>query len=319
MHPDAGRSMPQSTFCPYCNAKLRISASRRTNKVKCRSCSSVFHPNQVNIGDKATVSLETPLIGSSSGTSAPAQPSTREPASVTIDASAGAPEESPAETTTESSPESINPLVAEAAFPADIAARRAARRDAVRSRVKKMRQTSHNQDLRKYEMIFALSILAIGVAGAAYLGWYLLKPTSNSSRLPSPPTENRLENSSREKQLLEADFSEKPLPKRLIGVWERRSDDETHGWVEYREDSGVIARAWTAGDEVPSTTDHWYLVRESGDELVIDIGPERGSLNNTRYCLLLSGNDAYTLTEIQKKGNRKFECVRFVRKRGPLS
>jgi hypothetical protein len=182
-----------------------------------------------------------------------------------------------------------------------------------------MRQTSHKHGLRKYEMIFALSILAAGVAGAAYLGWYLLKPTSNGSKMPSPATENKLESSSREKQLLEADFSEKPLPKRLIGVWERRSDDETHGWVEYREDSGVIARAWTAGDEVPSTTDHWYLVRESGDELVIDIGPERGSLNNTRYCLLLSGNDAYTLTEIQKKGNRRFECVRFVRKRGPLS
>jgi hypothetical protein len=313
--------MSQSTFCPYCNAKLRISASRRANKVKCRSCSSVFHPNQVNTGDKTTVSLETPLIGSSSGASTREQPPTRELASARIDESAEGPGEAPAGTTAESSPEAISPLVAEAAFPADLVARRAARRDAVRSRVKNRRQTSHRPGLRKYEMIFALSILAAGVAGAAYLGWYLLNPTANSSKTPSPATisETGSESPSREKQLLEADFSAKPLPKRLIGVWERRSDDETHGWVEYREDSGVTARAWMAGDEVPATTDHWYLVRESGDELVIDIGPERGSLNNTRYCLSLSGNDAYTLTEIQKKGNRRFECVRFVRKRGPLS
>ena len=171
-------------------------------------------------------------------------------------------------------------------------AKRAARRDAVRNRVKQMQRSRQQRGMRKYEMIFALSILAVGVAGAGYLGWYLLKPTSQSSKV-SPPAaifEDSVESFPRDKRLLEVDFSEKPLPKRLIGVWERRSDDDTHGWVEYREDSGVIARAWMAGDEVPATTDHWYLVNESGDELVIDIGPERGSLNNTRYCLLLSGN-----------------------------
>jgi hypothetical protein len=312
--------MPQSTVCPYCNARLRISASRRANKVKCRICSSVFHPNQVNVGDKSTVSLESPLTGSDDGTSVKAPPLTRESVDAALDPSLVTPEKSAAVTTAENTPESINPLVAEAAFPADLVAKRAARRDAVRSRVKQMRQSRQQRGLRKYEMIFALSILAAGVAGAAYLGWYLLKPTSERSKASPPATifQDSVEGLPRDKQLLEVDFSEKPLPKRLIGVWERRSDDETHGWVEYRDDSGVMARAWMAGDEVPATTDHWFLVNESGDELVIDIGPERGSLNNTRYRLLLSGTDAYTLTEIQKKGNRRFECVRFVRQHASL-
>src|SRR5205085_1605798 len=72
-------------------------------------------------------------------------------------------------------PASISPLVAQAAFPTDVAARRAARRNAARDRIKQRRGRKKHK-MKAYELALALGMLAVGAIGAAYLGWYLLKP-----------------------------------------------------------------------------------------------------------------------------------------------
>src|SRR4051794_32612348 len=131
----AGRTMAQSTICPYCNAKLRLSSSsHRPARVKCHACQRSFHPSQVTVNDGTAQSLNQPLADL-------AHPATR---SISGPHETPAPKPvrprheerehplaSPASTIDgDQEPESINPLVANAAFPAEVEARRAARREA---------------------------------------------------------------------------------------------------------------------------------------------------------------------------------------------
>jgi hypothetical protein len=308
--------MPQSTICPYCNAKLRLSTSRRANKVKCRNCSSVFHPSQVTLHDATAVSLESPLTEAATPEAEPAvQPEPTRSTPATASAASERAETASVAAEVEA-PESINPLVGAAAYPPELLSRRAARRDSARTRVKEMGANRRSM-MSKYEVIFALTILAAGVGGTIYLGWYLLKPAPPRSAPPPVADTVTQGNSPRPTQMLDGELP-RVLPKKLIGTWERRSDDETRGWVEYRDNNSLFARTWVGDEEVPSTKDSWFLVDEIGDDVIIDIGPERGSLKNARYYLTLTGNEAYTLTEIRKSGTRRLESIRFIRKAAPL-
>src|SRR5262245_34962040 len=145
MHPRlAGRAMAQSTICPYCNSKLRLSSSahrHRPTRVKCQACGRSFHPNQVVVNDGTAHSLNEPLSKSARPASTQAiaaEQSHRQqdqPNSARV-----AEQEQPRELEAESPPpDSISPLVADAAYPADLVARRAARRDAAKERIAQRR------------------------------------------------------------------------------------------------------------------------------------------------------------------------------------
>jgi hypothetical protein len=215
--------------------------------------------------------------------------------------------------------DSISPEVAGAAFPAEVLARRAARRNAAIERMAQRDRRRKKHRMKAYEIALAIGMVAAGVAGASYLGWYLLKSpgsTENKTGI-TPPLTDSSDTAARTASLLDSDFAPKPLPKRLIGTWELRGDDERRGWVEFRADHQMLARAWTADVEKTPTQSNWYLVEEVGDDLIIDIGAERGALGNIRFFLTLSGNDAYTLTSVAQRGIRQREDQRFVKRAAP--
>jgi hypothetical protein len=329
MHPRlAGRTMAQSTICPYCNAKLRLSSSsHRPARVKCHACQRSFHPNQVTINDGSAQSLNEPLADlSPSATRALSakhenRPIDRSPSRITE-------HQHQHEIARDTDPEtggreqiSINPLVAKAAYPTDAAARRVARREAARERLKQRRGRLRKHKMKAYEVALALGMLTIGAIGAAYLGWYLLKsPGGRKSGVETPPLQvDTGDASTLPASILERDFAPKPVPKRLIGVWELRSDDDRRGWIEYRSDNSMVARAWKGNEESSPESSNWYLVQELGDDFEIELGPERGGLRNVRFFLSLSGDDAYTLTQVFKNGVRRREDQRFVRRTAPLA
>jgi len=207
--------------------------------------------------------------------------------------------------------ESINPLVANAAFPAEVEARREAARD----RIKQRRGQRNKRKMKAYELALALGMLAVGAIGATYLGWYLLKtPHVRETTAEAVPPADPADWATRPTSILERDFAPKPVPKRLVGVWELRSDDDRRGWIEYRSDSTMVARAWKGNEESAPESTNWYLVQELGDDFEIELGPERGGLRNVRFFLSLSGDDAYTLTQVFKNGVRRREDQRFVRR-----
>jgi len=312
--------MAQSTICPYCNAKLRLSSSsHRPARVKCHACQRSFHPSQVTVNDGTAQSLNQPLADL-------AHPATR---SISGPHETPAPKPvrprheerehalvSPANTIDgDQEQESINPLVANAAFPAEVEARRAARREAARDRIKQRRGQRNKHKMKAYELALALGMLAVGAIGAAYLGWYLLKtPQVRESTVEAVPQADPADWATRPNSILERDFAPKPVPKRLVGVWELRSDDDRRGWIEYRSDSTMLARAWKGNEESSPESTNWYLVQELGDDYEIELGPERGGLRNVRFFLSLSGDNAYTLTQVFKNGVRRREDQRFVRR-----
>jgi hypothetical protein len=208
-------------------------------------------------------------------------------------------------------------MVAKAAFPAEVEARRAARREAARERIKQRRGQRKTHKMKAYELALALGMLAVGASGAAYLGWYLLKtPPGRESTVQATPQADSSDWSTKQNSILERDFAPKPVPKRLVGVWELRSDDDRRGWIEYRADSTMVARAWKGNDESSPESSKWFLVQDLGDDFEIELGPERGGLGNVRFFLSLSGDDAYTLTQVFKNGVRRREDQRFVRRTG---
>jgi hypothetical protein len=50
---------------------------------------------------------------------------------------------------------------------------------------------------------------------------------------------------------------------------------------------------------------------------VIEIGPQIGVLGNFKYHLTLTGDNAFTITQIAEKGVRYRENQRFVRRASP--
>ena len=107
--------MSETTHCPYCNAKLRISkAHKRPNRVKCSVCRNYFHPSHVTPTDGAR-SLNEPLIASATDSVEPPDSNGDSPAIAVGDLPPP-------------DPESIDAEVIKAAFPEEKRSRRPSRR-----------------------------------------------------------------------------------------------------------------------------------------------------------------------------------------------
>jgi hypothetical protein len=218
----------------------------------------------------------------------------------------------------EVAPAPINPQVAEAAFPSEMLERRAKKKQSLERVRERSDRPRHRMKL--HEIAFAIGLLAAGVGGAAYLGWYLLKPArtgpASADSTQSPPTPEKIHSPA---SILEAEFAEKPLPKRLVGRWELRNDDERRGWFELRSDSSMSAHAWVGDQAAQPTREHWFLNRETGDDYVIEIGQQIGAIGNLKYHLTMTGNDAFTITQIVDRAVRYRENQRFIRRGMPSS
>lgn len=303
--------MSETTFCPYCNAKLRIaSASKRPQRVKCTVCKNHFHPSQVVSGSSSTRWLNQPLDKAAGD-----REHVQEGSSNDVRTAMQERPVSEAGTPTESS---INPEVIKAAYPEEMLERREARRQEEADRVKsKGKQKRHRHRPRRFQKILVIALVTIGFAGLGGAAWYLLRPASRSipvAENPLPPAAEDLPRNPAPSRL-EKDFAPKPLPKRMIGVWELRSDDERRGWIEFRSDNGLSMTAWQG--DLPRTPLKalWFLIQEEGNDLVFEIGPRNGNMGNPRYWITFTGPDAFTLTSV-KDGSSPVprpENMRYVR------
>jgi hypothetical protein len=309
--PAMGGPMSQSTICPYCNTRLRLSSTaNRRNRVKCRNCSRGFHPSQVLENDGPSQYLNQPLQSTTATQPAPERSESAEAVAPEPD---GRPPPMTEAVHRDFSPETINPRLAEAAYPSELLERRAKRKQSS-ERVRERTDRQHHRTGAR-ELALVVGLLTAGVGGAAYLGWYLFRPARTGAptadSLPSPPIPN---DTGRPNSLLESDFAAKPLPKRLIGQWELRNDDERRGWFDLRSDGTMTAYAWVGDQAAQPTRENWFLNQETGDDFVIEIGQQIGVIGNSKYHLTMTGNDAFTLTLIAQMSSRVRENQRFVRR-----
>lgn len=308
--------MSQSTICPYCNTRLRLSSSpSRRTRVKCRKCDRGFHPSQIIEDNGPAQFLNQPL-------SVPHTPEAPPIAKESPPVATGAPQAcdtiaAPEPGTSDPQP-AIHPTVSDAAFPAEVLERRAKREEAI-SRGRERKSRSKHR-MKAHELAMVAALLATGLGGAAYLGWYFFSSTKASTRtVDASPKKVETEEFEKTPSLLEADFAAKPLPKSLFGVWELRNDDDRRGWFEFRPDGGMTAQAWVGDDAATPTRDNWFLNKEDGENLVIEVGPQIGVIGNFKYSLTLNGADAFTVTQIAEKDVRYRENQRFVRRTPPKS
>ena len=308
--------MSESTFCPYCNAKLRLGSSstsrRRTTRVKCRVCRRKFHPNLVYTADGQQLPLNEPLTAGAGE---------RDDHEAHADRRRHSHDREPPEPIPPPSDESIDPTVKKAAFPSHEPVREK-RAHGWREKIKERAGHKRSRRLAKiFRLALAIGLLAVGVGGAGYLAWSYLKPTltpdGRSDTVADTPSFEEL---AKEASILASDLAPKPLPRRLIGIWELRSDDERHGWVDFQADSTMRAFAWIGSAEERPSFAHWYLREEFGDNLIIEIGEARGTIGNLLFHLTIVGREpeAFTLTKVVQRSIPSVENRRFVRRTKPV-
>ncbi len=106
----------------------------------------------------------------------------------------------------------------------------------------------------------------------------------------------------------------KPLPTRLFGVWELRTDDERSGSMEYRADGTASFLAEVGGQESAPNELRWTVLEEAGDELTVELGNGAGQPGICRLRLLFTSPDAFTVIGKIELGIEKDSANRFVRR-----
>jgi hypothetical protein len=314
--------MSETTICPYCSAKLRVgSRVGRSTRVKCHVCKNRFHPTCVLTPGGQTLPLNQPLAPPVPGPDDSKQRSNDDskrsrPDSVSPQAAEsfdgdGLAKELPADPMHEP----IDASVIDAAFPHHDPSRVASR-----ERIKERVSRSSGRKLKVYEWFLAIGLLTAAALGAAYIALVFLRPQLESPEYrEQPQSELPHRELARRAGILETEFSPKELPTRLMGTWERRSDDDIRGWIEYRGDSVARVQEWVGEEDSWPRETTWRLVKDLGDVMEIELAGERGMVSNQRYELVLTAPDAFTVTVSWKNGVRRAENVRFVKRRGTQS
>jgi hypothetical protein len=111
-----------------------------------------------------------------------------------------------------------------------------------------------------------------------------------------------------------ADTPNKPLPSRLLGVWELRTDDDRNGTMEFRADGTATFLAWVGDQEQLPQELYWAPVSETGDEVTIELGAAPRAPGHYRFRLLFTGPDAFTITWKIERGIEKDSANRFIRR-----
>src|SRR5262249_57353803 len=93
-----------------------------------------------------------------------------------------------------------------------------------------------------------------------------------------------------------------PLPARLVGDWDSRSDDGTLTSFEFRADGSMTLVPLPTPVASGPQFMKWYLLREEGDELEVELGPDFNFPKNHRITLTLTCPDAFTVTRTIHSG-----------------
>jgi hypothetical protein len=165
--------------------------------------------------------------------------------------------------------------------------------------------------LRPYEVALAAG-LVVAIVGVLGVLWYENHSTSNNAAVAEGEPAD--ETKAPEPVVLdETQLAPKPWPKQLIGVWDLRSDDGRTGQLILRPDGTLIATSVAGSSPLADYEGHWYLVKEDGNQFILEFGSERYSLDGYRVKLLLTNANAFTLVETIKGGVSIREVHRFVR------
>jgi hypothetical protein len=108
----------------------------------------------------------------------------------------------------------------------------------------------------------------------------------------------------------------------LVGVWESRADDGSHSSFDFRADGTALAApAGDAGEPGPAVSGRWAVIQWSGNEYVLDFGPDFDLPMNHRFTIRVGGPDAdaFTLVDTLHGGVGRTDELRFVRRRAPAA
>ena len=305
---------PPAIVCPYCHTRLRLPPSTgRSKRVKCRTCKNSFYPVVVidSAGAPEAAVPELPALPRVEGGSAtfPAAPVAEAPAVV----AAPPPDPEPAEA-------APDPAPAEAA-PDDRPGRR--ERRGGRHHRSRHKQKETMPRLRPYEAGLALA-LVLGISlGLGAVVWRLYNgenPNYAPTTVPAAaePPERVLVSDEALAGLTPVERPPLPLPRRLCGIWDLKSDDGRLGQLEFRADGTMIGAVPAAvavalfGRELPKYTGTWSLLEEDGDRLTIELSQDRAFIGGHRIILTLTCPEAFTLVESIHNGVVSREALRFV-------
>lgn len=106
-----------------------------------------------------------------------------------------------------------------------------------------------------------------------------------------------------------------PLPARLLGAWELRSDDGRVGRLVFRPDGSMSASSTVFENPMADYNGAWFVHEADGDRYVLEFGKERGGTSGFRVTVIVNNVDAFTLLETVRNGLPATDQQRFVRLR----
>jgi hypothetical protein len=295
--------MSQTIVCPHCNGKLRVRASSGP-RVRCHLCHKGFDNPAATVVPVDL--LFRPLVATPAGVD---EPRTSELPAI----------ETPEPELPELPPEPEAPPVAVATprFTPDPTLSRMKRPTSKRSKAARERLRARRAAkvrARDYGIAGVILFVIIGLIAAG--GYMVLKDDGIAARPVEDETSTDVTPEPQGPPLSSplADTPNKPLPARLLGVWELRTDDERSGTMEFRSDGTATFLAWVGDQEQIPQELHWVPVTETADELTIELGVAAGAPGHYRFRLLFTSPDAFTITWKIERGIEKESANRFIRR-----
>jgi hypothetical protein len=339
-HPDGFAMSSARVICPHCNAKLRISTSGGApTRAKCHACHNTFKPTFTDTAGGAALYLDAataaaplapfpapPTEPAAAPTPISAPPQVMRAAPAAPPAPAPAPAFIPAPSAVGVSADEVRPERPVSSGPASAVAEPLARAapallaeppppeadPASRLRHREDHNPFDKQRLKPYELVLAGALVLAGLGGLGLLWYYNHEepkggPGAGGDSAADTPLVDPLAIPT------EKELAPKPLPARLIGVWELKSDDGRSGRLRLGPD-GLLGASSTTGDSpLPDYEGHWYLYEEKGDLYVLEFGREHRGFQSFKVTVVLTCPDAFTLVQTIKGGLPTSDQHRFVR------
>jgi len=294
--------MSQTISCPHCQGKLRVRAAAGP-RIRCHLCKKGF-------ANPAAVSVPVDLLF---------RPLVAAPGTADELATAEAPViPTPELEVPEVPAESEAPVaVATPRFAPDPMLGRTKRPTSRRSKAARERLRARRAAkvrARDYGIAGVILFVIIGLIAAG--GYMVLRDDGIATRPSEEETTADVAQEPHGPLLSSAlvDTPNKPLPARLFGVWELRTDDDRNGTMEFRADGTATFLAWVGDQQQIPQELHWVPVSETDDELTIELGVAPGAPGHYRFRLLFTSPDAFTITWRIERGIEKDSANRFIRR-----
>lgn len=144
------------------------------------------------------------------------------------------------------------------------------------------------------DSVLGIGLVLLVVVGVCAGGFMLIKWYTNRSATADSAQAAEGGPAGADEPPLDFGPKDLPRPEALFGEWESRADDGSVSSFTFWPDGRV--KILQASDvPQPPVEGNWYLVQHKGDDLEIEVGPNLGTVGNTRLTLLMTGPDAFTI------------------------